>query len=57
MQARIERDDNIQAAIALLRSWREADGADAEEQRETGDYLMRALDEDRWSDRPHLPPA
>ena len=39
---------------ALLASWIK-DG-DAEEQRETGDYLIRALDEDRLSDRKLFPP-
>jgi predicted transcriptional regulator len=38
---------------ALLRSWI-SDG-DAQEHRETGDYLIRALDEDRLSDRPLFP--
>jgi hypothetical protein len=36
-----------QAAIELLRSWREATGEDAEEQRETGEYLKRVLNEER----------
>ena len=35
---------------ALLQSWMD-DADDAEEQRETGDYLVRALDEDRLSGR------
>lgn len=40
--------------IALLQSWiDEADGA--EEQRETGEYLIRALDEDRLSSRKLFP--
>lgn len=38
-----------QGLIDLLRSWRE-DG-DAQEQRETWEYLERVLDEDRLSDR------
>ncbi len=38
-----------QALIDLLKSWRE-DG-DAEEQRETWEYLKRVLDGDRLSDR------
>lgn len=42
------------SAAALLRSWR-LEG-DAEEQRETGEYLIRALDEDRLSDRKLFPP-
>ncbi len=39
---------------SLLQSWL-SDG-DASEQRETGDYLIRALDEDRLSDRRLFPP-
>ena len=42
--AQVEKN---QAAIALLRSWREATGEEAEEQRETGEYLRRALNEER----------
>jgi hypothetical protein len=41
-------------AIALLRSWVEE--GDEEEQRETGEYLIRALDEDRPEDRKLFPP-
>jgi hypothetical protein len=37
-----------QAAIALLRQWRE-DESDTEEQCETWEYLKRVLDEDRLS--------
>lgn len=40
--------------VALVQSWLEGD--DAEEQKETGDYLVRALDEDRLSERPLFPP-
>ena len=40
--------------VALLQSW--IDGADAQEQRETGEYLVRVLDEDRLSDRQLFPP-
>lgn len=49
-QERIERN---QAAIQLLQSW--IDEGDEEEQRETGEFLMRALDEDRLSDRKLYP--
>ena len=42
-----------QAALDLLRSWRE-DG-DEDEQRETWEFLQQALDEDRLSDRPLFP--
>jgi len=41
-------------AVALLQAW--IDGKDAEDQRETGDYLVRVLDEDRLSDRKLFPP-
>jgi hypothetical protein len=41
-----------QAAIELLRSWRQGD---EQEQRETLAYLKRALDEDRLSDRKLFP--
>jgi hypothetical protein len=40
--------------VALLQSW--IDGKDAEDQRETGEYLVRVLDEDRLSDRKLFPP-
>lgn len=36
-----------QAAIELLRSWREAGDEAAEEQREIGAYLIEALNADR----------
>lgn len=39
---------NVEAAVALLQSWNEED---AGEQRETWEYLKKALDEDRLSDR------
>lgn len=40
--------------VALLQSW--IDEEDGGEQKETGDYLIRALDEDRLSDRKLFPP-
>ena len=39
--------------VALIQSW--LDEGDAKEQRETGDYLIRVLDEDRLSDRQLFP--
>lgn len=39
--------------VTLLQTW--IDEEDPEEQRETGEYLIRALDEDRLSDRPLFP--
>ena len=38
---------------ALIRSWMDEEGG--EEQRETIEYLVRALDEDRLSDRKLFP--
>lgn len=43
-----------EAAGALLQSWIDED--DAGEQRETGDFLIAALNEDRPSDRALFPP-
>lgn len=40
-------------AVALLQSW--IDEGDEEEQRETGEYLIRVLDEDRLSERKLFP--
>ena len=57
MEARAEDDERSeqarknQAAIELLRSWREAEGEEAEDQRETLEFLRKALNEDRLSDR------
>ena len=42
------------ALLALLRSWVEE--GDVEEHQQTGDHLVRALDEDRLSDRKLFPP-
>lgn len=40
--------------LALIEEWIEQ--GDSEEQRDTGEYLVRALDEDRNSHRPLFPP-
>ena len=40
--------------LALLQTWIDED--DAGEQQETGEYLIRALDEDRASERKLFPP-
>lgn len=45
--------DRRAAIIGLLESW--LNESEAAEQRETGDYLVRVLDEDRLSDRPLFP--
>jgi hypothetical protein len=46
--------DQRMELVTLLHAWI-AEG-DPEEQRETGEYLVRALDEDRLSDRKLFPP-
>jgi hypothetical protein len=40
--------------VTLLQSW--IDAGDPEEQQETGEYLIRTLDEDRLADRQLFPP-
>jgi hypothetical protein len=47
--------DHRMELVTLLQSWVE-DG-NPEEQQETGEYLIRALDEDRLADRQLFPPA
>ena len=44
-----------EAAIRLLRSWREEGEHDEQEQRETWAYLKKALDENRLSNRKLFP--
>lgn len=46
-------NDRQAELISLLQAWVEE--GDAEEQRETGEYLIRVLDEDRLSDRKLFP--
>jgi hypothetical protein len=41
-------------AVSLLQSW--IDDQDEEEQQETGQYLIQALDDDRLSERKLFPP-
>jgi hypothetical protein len=50
---REERIQKNQAAIELLQSWEEE--GDEQEQTETWEYLRKALDEDRLSNRPLFP--
>ena len=45
--------DRATEVVDLLQSWIDED--DSEEQKETGEYLVRALDEDRTSDRKLFP--
>ncbi|MBM3475163.1 MAG: hypothetical protein FJX75_18020 [Armatimonadetes bacterium] len=53
-QPRVPRsaDPQVRSAIALLRSWQDGD---AEEQRDTWEFLKQALDEDRPSYRKLFP--
>jgi hypothetical protein len=47
-------DDQRRELVTLLHTWM-AEGH-IEEQRETGEYLVRALDENRLADRKPFPP-
>lgn len=47
--------DRRQEIVGLLQSWIDDDEG-ADQQRETGRYLVQALDEDRPSDRKLFPP-
>ena len=49
-----KREDRRKELIALVQSW--IDDPDVEEQKETGEYLIRVLDEDRPSERKLFPP-
>jgi hypothetical protein len=50
----IPQKDKQTAILNLVQSWIDED--DAEEQKETGEYLIQSLDEDRLSHRPLFPP-
>lgn len=51
----VDQRSKNEAAIRLLRSWREYDKEDRQEQKETWEYLKRVLDEDRLSERKLFP--
>ncbi len=53
LNAYILPKENQSKLVNLLQSW--MDEGDADEQRETGEYLINALDEDRLSDRKLFP--
>jgi hypothetical protein len=53
LRQHLPSDDRRAELMTILRSWTEE--GDAEEQRETGEYLIQALDEDRLSDRKLFP--
>ena len=48
-------DMDVNQALALLQSWSVEESPEREEQRETWEYLKKALDEDRLSDRKFFP--
>jgi len=48
-------DDQRRELVTLLQTWMAADHL--EEHRETGEYLVRAIDEDRLADRKLFAPA
>jgi len=54
LEAGLNQMDRRKDAITLLQSW--IDEGDEAEQRETGTYLVRVLDEDRPSYRKLYPP-
>lgn len=47
--------EQIHAAIELLDSWCNVSEAEVQEQRQTGEYLKKVLDEDRLSNRQLFP--
>ncbi len=54
LEAHLQPVDRREELVSLIQSW--IDEGDAEQQRETGDTLIKALDEDRLSDRKLYPP-
>jgi hypothetical protein len=54
LKTQLAPEDRRSELVALLQSWIDAD--DPEEQKETGDFLIQALDEDRPSERKLFPP-
>jgi len=55
LKARLDVSSKKAEAIALLQSWID-DETDTDEQRETGEYLLEVLDQDRTSHRKLFPP-
>ena len=48
-------DIDVNRALALLQSWSVEESPERDEQRETWEYLKKALDKDRLSDRKLFP--
>ncbi len=53
LESHLPAESRATALSALFDSW--INHGDAEEQKETGEYLIRVLDEDRLSDRKLFP--
>lgn len=53
MEQQFPANDHREELVALLQLW--IDSEDHDEQKETGDYLIRVLDEDRLSNRKLFP--
>jgi hypothetical protein len=53
LEQHVPRAERAAELVAILQSW--IDSGDEASQRESGDFLIRALDEDRLSDRPLFP--
>ena len=47
--------EQVTQAIELLNSWIEVSDSQAQEQQETGEYLLKVLEQDRLSNRPLFP--
>ncbi len=54
LEKHLPQNDHRAELIALIQSWIDSD--DVQGQKETGDYLIRVLDEDRPSERKLFPP-
>jgi len=54
LERHLPKGDRREQLVSLLQSW--IDEADPREQKETGDFLIKALDADRLSDRKLFPP-
>ena len=55
LEQHVPPSDRAARASALLHAW--VEDSDPQEQKETGEYLIRALDLDRSSECPHFPAA
>ena len=53
LEEHLQQRINRMEAVAILQSW--IDDGDEQEQKETGAYLIQALDADRLSSRPLFP--